>query len=171
MNGLTDDFIAIDTSVFGHLIDAEINADRHINRLLATLAQKRIILLVDTGGEISAEYAHHLREEKLNAKQRGNEAQILKYWMNPASRKKVDVDKNDSLWRAIFSVIPEQNEEPDRVFVYVAFKKGRILICNDLKHVIKRRNDLKLCYNPSTIPAGADVMPSSEAYRLAKQTR
>lgn len=171
MNGLTDDFIAIDTNVFGHLIDAEKNAGRHIHRLLAMLAKKKITLLVDADGTISAEYAHHLIAERLHAKQRKNEAQIIDYWMNHAPQKNVAINQNDSLWHAILRVIPESNEEPDRVFVYVAFKEGRILISNDHKHVIKRRDDLKLCYNHSTIPAGADVMPSSEAYALVKQTR
>ena len=130
MKGLTNDFIAIDTNVFGHLINNEINADCHIHKLLRapTEGEDEIKLLIDTGGEIIKEYGYHLRPKYLEVSERLDEAQILKYWMLYVSKEKTVVDKTGLLWRTISEVLPESGEETDRIFVYIAFKKERILI-------------------------------------------
>ncbi|MDA8000747.1 MAG: hypothetical protein MPL62_05530 [Alphaproteobacteria bacterium] len=174
MKGLTNDYIAIDTNVFGHLTDTDgKNADGHINRLLTKLAQKQITLLIDVGGKILAEYNGHLDPKKLKAKQKLNEAQLIDYWMNHAPKKRVVVDENTPLWEEISRIIWEESEENDRIFVYVAFAKGRILVSNDRKHITNpnRRAELKTCYTCPPCVAGADVMPSCEACRLISQAR
>lgn len=166
MKGLTKDFIAIDTNVFGHLTSNRYNADRHIHELLRVSSEEKgkIALLVDTGREILEEYKTHLQPKRLEAKERWDEAQILKYWMFHAPTKKIVVDKSGLLWKAILEAIPEQEEETDRIFVYVAFKKGRILISNDRKHIVNRRPKLMVCRKNGYCGSGADVMCSREAY-------
>ena len=169
IKGLTNDCIAIDTNVFVHLTNPAMNPCKHINRLLIRLQKKEVALLVDTGGEIRGEYKRHLSNQIKKqgaAQQTLHEAQILKYWLYRASKKKVDVNKSDLLWKAIFSIIPEENEKIDRIFVYVAFAENRILVSNDCKHIINRRAQLKTCYTRVPCVAGADVMPSCEACRL-----
>lgn len=168
MNGLTDDFIAIDTSVFGHLTNKKENPCGHINKLLVALIKDKIVLLVDTGKEISSEYTRHLTPEKLKTQQKKDEAQLIKYWMRFAPRKKIDVDKDSQLWKAIYGIITEKGkgEEVDRVFVYVAFNEGRILISDDKKHIVNRRKKLKSCCVGTSAPAGADVMSSEDAHKI-----
>ncbi len=173
MNGLTCDYIAIDTNVFLHLTNEKFNSDRHIHKLLQVPkeGENKIHLLVDTNGEIFSEYGRHLlKEEFLQSRQRKNEAQIIKYWLRFAPRKPISVHKTDQLWSAIFSIIPEAKEEVDRIFVYVAFQTGRILISNDRKHIVSRRGQLKSCYRNGFCSNGADVMDSQEAYNRIQNT-
>ena len=163
MNQLTNDFIAIDTNVFGQLTDKSINANRHINKLLIVLIKDNVSLLVDKSGEIFSEYKHHLKPEKLEALQKTNEAQIMLYWMHVARKKEIIVDRSSNLWAHIHRVIPEPTEENDRIFVYVAFEKDRILVSNDFKHIINRRSDLKSFYANASRSVKADVMCSQKA--------
>ena len=162
MNGFPSDCIAIDTNVFGHLTNESKNKDKHINSLLENLIKQKTSLLVDKNGNILKEYQRHLNRPKFRESYEGkDEAYILYYWMYLVTRKKVSV-MNDNLWTAVLKVIPEEQEEVDRIFVYIAFVKGRILISNDDKHIIGRRDELRdvtcnLC------PEGGDVMSSKTA--------
>lgn len=173
MNGLTCDYIAIDTNVFGHLTNEEINTCRHIHKLLRVPGKQdnKICLLVDAGNSIFSEYRRHLNEEFLQLRQRKSEAQIIKYWLRFAPKQSVTVNKNEQLWDAIYKIVPEDQEEIDRIFIYVAFKKGRILLSNDFKHIVNRRDQLKSCYTKGFCSKGADVMGSKEAYHRVCNTR
>ena len=168
ISSLTQDYIAIDTNVFGHLTrtkSGDVNEDRHVHKLLRIPRESNIALLVDDCGRISKEYKHHLQPEKLEANQKTNEAQIIRYWMHLAPREKVSVDQETQLWDKINRIIYEENlgEEIDRTFVYVAFNKGRILISNDRTHIVNRREQLKSsCVG--YCPAESDIMTSKEAY-------
>ena len=166
MKGLTNDFIAIDTNVFGHLINSRVNTGNHIHKLLRVPPEERgaITLLVDAGGEIQGEYRVHLRPDHLRASDRLDEAQIMKYWMSLVPREKVTVNEKEPLWNAISKILIEQNEPTDRIFVYVAFKKDRILISNDRRHIINRRARFQACRDCGCCGEGADVMCSREAY-------
>ena len=173
MNGLTCDYIAIDTNVFGHLTHKQINADRHIHKLLlvSKKEENKIHLLVDTDGSIFFEYHRHLLKKEIRkSPQRTSEAQIIKYWLTKAPRKSVTVHKTKQLWSAICNIIPEPKEEVDRIFVYVAFQTGRILISNDRKHIVSRRGQLKSCCRNGFCSNGADVMDSQEAYNRIQNT-
>ena len=69
---------------------------------------------------------------------------ILKLWfvgrMN--APKIVDIDHNSTLMNTIDSIMTNC-ETVDRIFVYVAFSEGRILITNDESDIVKRRVPLK----------------------------
>ena len=164
MNRLARDGVAIDTNVFGHLINGDMNKDKHINTLLKKLREDNIYLLVDTGKQIEKEYKHHLKPYVLEAKSKMDEAYILFYWMIEAPRKEVVVKKETGLWDVIKQTIPEEKEENDRIFVYVAFVKGCVLVSNDRKHIVDRRTELKECCTSGYCPNGADVMGSEEAF-------
>lgn len=167
MNGLTRDFIAIDTNVFAHLTNENMNTDNHIHKLLRMPKKEdnKINLLVDADRSIFSEYNRHLKVEYLDAQQRKNEAQIIRYWIRLAPKKKVVIDKKGQLWGAIHAIIPEKDEEIDRIFVYVAFKMGRILVSNDYRHIVNRRKQLKTCCTNGHCGEEADVMCSIEAYK------
>ena len=162
MNGFPSDCIAIDTNVFGHLTNKSKNADKHINNLLIHFMNQKTSLLVDENGNILKEYDRHLNRPEFRERFEGkNEAYILYYWMHPDIRKKVTV-MNDNLRAAILNTIPEEQEEADRIFVYIAFVKGRILISNDDKHIIRRRDELR-DVTRNLCPKGGDVMSSRTA--------
>lgn len=165
MSSLPTDYIAIDTNIFGQIGDHPNNTDKHIKILLEYLIKKRTCLLVDEGGEISKEYKHHLNRPNFIEKYAGRrEPYIMKYWMIVAKRKKIHVVRN-SLWDAIHQCIPEENEENDRILVYIAFFSGRVLISNDEGHIIKRRDRLRSATD-GLCQAGGDVMNSCTAYTL-----
>ena len=121
--------VAIDTNVFVHLLNPQNNPDGHIKRLLTHLFDEGVALLVDDGGRIAGEYAYLISLiERLDEAR--NERQILRYWMGLAPRRKVEVSDSDALMTAIRQVITG-DKEVDRIFVYVSFREGKILISND----------------------------------------
>jgi hypothetical protein len=52
-----------------------------------------------------------------------------------------DISRTDELAKAIKTVIHEKREPADRVFVYLALSNGRILITNDLEHIVRWPKD------------------------------
>lgn len=170
MSSLPTDYVAIDTNIFGHIGNRSINKDKHINTLLEYLMKKKTCLLVDEGGEIAKEYKHHLgNDENLRKKYaNGREPYIIGYWMKVAKRKKIPVEIG-SLWNVIQQCIPEGipevGDENDRIFVYIAFFSGKVLISNDHRHIINRRD--RLCSATNNLcQAGGDVMNSHTAHTL-----
>ena len=166
MEVLTDDFVAIDTNVFGHITDGKLNSDRHIDRLLRTLFKMEAWLLVDDGGFIVDEYSHHILQKTDSLTP--DQIRVLRFWMDSQQHKGVPVNKFSQIWNDICSIVPEETEsdkdDVDRIFVYVAFVNDRILISNDEKDIIKKRDDLKLKATELGL-SHADVMTSQEAYQ------
>ena len=139
MNGLPDDFIAIDTNIFEHLFNPKENIDKHINKILSVLMENKTKLLIDeTGGRpsrIRDEYANRLIPRLRKPDIGTSEMSLLDYWVSCAFEEIVVLDNGDDLMTAIRGAMGHSNAT-DRIFVYVAFKKGRILITNDKKHII-----------------------------------
>ena len=166
------DTVAIDTNVFEHLLNREVNYDSHINRLLVHLFKGGSCLIVDKDGRIPNEYNHRLGRRIESLDETGNERFILRYWMELAPRHVIQVSGGDSLMNAISQVIIELPEATDRIFVYVAFKEGRTLISNDDLHVVfgpdgesgqqPRRHRL-LRGTRRWRPKGAAILTSKEA--------
>ncbi len=130
------DAVAIDTNVFLHLLNPQMNSASHINLLLSHLQEMEVSLLVDNGKRISGEYNNQIGPILRKASERGNERFLLDYWIRYAPRRSTEVSWKSELMQAIEKVITERNETVDRIFVYVAFKEGKLLVTNDHKHII-----------------------------------
>ena len=168
----SEDYIAIDTNVFLHLTNPQNNGDSHIDGLLKTLKELKVMLLVDDKDRLAGEYKLHLAPKIRNADETDNKILILRYWFIYALRHKVDLELQDRLMQTIRGVIHELPKNADRIFVYVAFKEGKILISNDKHDIVcgpvrerrqgPRRTRL-LNATRNHRPNGADILTSREA--------
>ena len=168
------DSVAIDTNIFLHLLNPERNIGSHINTLLAHLQGQGIALLVDERRRIEGEYKTRISFNMSKSDDTGDKIYILR-WLSQCKRLRVPVRTTDELMSAIEKVIPEgsTNARVDRVFVYVSFKAGRVLITNDDVHIVQgpeREGNLA----PRRIrlmretrrrrSKGADIVTSQEAH-------
>ncbi|MCY2995706.1 MAG: hypothetical protein NTY19_48840 [Planctomycetota bacterium] len=105
--------------------------------------------------------------------QTGNELEVLRYWMSPDNQTEVNVSPTGELMQAIKRVIHEQSEKVDRFFVAVAFTRGRILVTNDMLHIVEgpdrerklghRRDRLRKAAKKHS-SAGAEILDGREAH-------
>lgn len=163
--------VVIDTNVFQHLLNPQNNTCNHINRLLEFLAVQSTALVVDKEGAIASEYQQQLMRRLQNSDDTRNEIWLLRYWILVASRYQVSVIEDDDLMDAIRVLISEPSEHTDRIFVYVAFKQGVLLISNDCRHIVRGpanepefRRDKLLSSTIELRPATARVLTSQEAH-------
>ena len=167
MNGLSQDSIAIDTNVFEHLLNPQENVDGHIGDLLRKLSKDKIHLLVDDKKRIRKEYWNRLNSyvQKERVAEGQAERILLIYWFSAANQEVVSVKQNDALMKAIQNIIHEKRGKAvtDRFYVYIAFKKGRILVTNDNKDIVNRRGQLRQKTRKAR-PNGADIMTSETAH-------
>ena len=167
------DCVAIDTNVFVHLLNPEQNADSHISRLLVHLQSQSLALITDDRGRIADEYERIITPMVENLDESLNERYVLLYWTQYAMCCNVPLDMQDRMMQAIRGVITETSENVDRIFVYVAFKKGKLLITNDEMHIVfgptrergrTPRRDRLLRATRRHCPDGADILTSKEAH-------
>ena len=168
-----EDCVAIDTNVFEHLLNLQMNIESHINELLAHLQEQEVALVVDSGRRILNEYDNRLEPILRNIDNSRVELYILRYWTRYVAHHDVTVDQSDALMGAIRGVIPGNSEGVDRIFVYVAFQSGSVLISNDETHIVvgppgergqRPRRDRLRSTTGRLRPAGADILTSMEAY-------
>ena len=170
------EYVAIDTNVFLHLFYKSDIRYTHVNALLSHLQFRNVRLIVDEDGEILKEYSHHIGQVIKRADVNGNEMSVMRYWLtlilSPNSLKVTQVSR-DRLMTAIERVIHERNEKVDRIFVYVAFKQGTLLISNDETHIVvgpppelgkRQRRDRLLRTTNKWRPSGAIILTSKEAH-------
>ena len=167
---LARDEVAIDTNVFQHLLNPQNNIDSHINRLLEQLIRERTTLVVDAQGIVASEYQQQLARRLGESDSVGNEIQILRYWILRAQRHQVTVNDDDDLMKRIYDIITEVSENVDRVFVYVAFRRGATLVSNDLRHIVRGpadesepRRERLLSNTEGLRTNGAQILTSQEA--------
>jgi len=170
--GPFQDAVAIDTNVFVHLLNPQNNLDGHINGLLIHLFEQQVTLLVDGGGRITGEYERSITPLIRRLDDARNERQILRYWMAFAPSRKVEVSEGDALMAGIGQVISVA-AAVDRIFVYVAFKEGKVLISNDQRDIVfgpdrgrgyVPRRERLLQNTQDCRPPGADILTAREAY-------
>ncbi len=170
--GPFQDAVGIDTNVFVHLLNPQNNPDGHINGLLRHLAEQRVALLMDGGGRIAGEYERSITPLIRGLDEARNERQILRYWMAFAPSRKVEVSEGDALMVGIGQVI-SGDAAVDRIFVYVAFKEGKVLISNDERDIVfgsdrargyVPRRERLLQITQDCRPPGADILTAREAY-------
>ena len=165
------DAVAIDTNIFEHILNPQENLDDHINALLRHLQEQEACLIVDDSNRIFGEYNHRIGPIILRSDDTRNEIYLLRYWLLNAPRLFTSVVGNDELMTKIGQVIIELREAVDRIFCYVAFRNGRVLISNDRMNIVlgppsessARRNRM-LHETRRLRPPGADILTSQEAY-------
>lgn len=126
--------IAIDTNVFEHLFNCELNKCDHISTVLQNLIESDTKLLVDSKSRIPDEY-HDRLPRYLDLPERMNETSLLRYWLNKEVWKTVPAD-SPRLMLAIHNVMKGRERNKDKMFVYVAFHQGENLLSNDFQHVV-----------------------------------
>ena len=170
--GPFQDAAGIDTNVFSHLLNPQNNPDGHINSLLTHLFEQQVALLVDDGGRITGEYERSITPLIQRLDEARNERQILRYWMTSAPSRKVEFSEGDALMAGIRQVI-SGDAAVDRIFVYVAFKEGKVLISNDKGDIVfgsdrgrgyVPRRERLLQITQDCRPPGADILTAREAY-------
>lgn len=167
------DYVAIDTNVFLHLLNPQQNVNSHITKLLVHLQILGITHVVDAGERIQGEYLNQIGQILTRTDELGTEGDMLRYWIIEANPRKVPVNLQDGLMRTIRDVIIEPSEQVDRIFVYVTFQSGSVLISNDETHIVvgppgergqRPRRDRLLRSTRRLRPNGADILTSMEAY-------
>ena len=167
------DALSIDTNIFEHLLNPQINVDGHINTLLVHLMAQRVALLIDDGKRISGEYNDRIGPIIRHTDDLRNEVYILRYWIRDAPRLRITINWTDTLMKAIRKVIMEKSEALDCIFVYVALSQGTVLISNDEVHIVigpeRERGDptrrQRLLRNSKKLrPQGAEILTSQEAH-------
>jgi len=171
----TWDAVAIDTSVFEHILNPERNSSSHINETLRLLQKINSKLLVDSNNIIFKEYLNRLGHI-LNNVERMDEISVLRYWLViQETREKVAVDERGELMNVIKSIVHEPDAKTDRTLVCVAFLRGKNLISNDETHIvigpepewgqIERRHRLKKSTKKICQPSRqSEIMTSIEAH-------
>lgn len=142
MNWPPKNEIIIDTNVFRHMCDRDpnFNGDGHCVVLLGNLASQICVLLVDSAGYFYHEWGQIVERQFKRESEIGGEIAVLRYWADRQYHDVRDVSKTDDLAKAIKAVIHE-NEPADRAFVYLAFSNGRVLVTNDLEHIVQWPRD------------------------------
>ena len=175
MNILTKDFIAIDTNVAEHLFNPKKNVNQHISNLIERLRRDEIHLLIDSsddprkGSRIVEEYHKRLFPRVKKRQERYREWKLLRYFLLPGNYKVVKIDQKEPLMRLIKDIIGVRRGKPvtDCFFVYVAFKKDRVLVTNDRGDILNNRKELKRRARKIQKRGlkGADILSSQEAYK------
>ena len=170
---LFQDAVVIDTNIFEHLLNPKKNKEGHINSLLGHLQEKGVALLVDDRKRIAGEYGDRIVPIIRSTDDTRNEVHILRYWILGAPRLCIEIDRTGDLMAAIKRVIVERSEVVDRIFVYVAFSQGKVLVSNDDVHILvgpkresgktPRRQRLLQNFKKLRSP-GSEILSSQEAY-------
>lgn len=174
MNWPPENEIVIDTNVFRHMCDRNprFNGDGHCLVLLGSLAAKVCTLLVDDKGHFYHEWTQIVASQFQRESEIGGEIAVLRYWADRQHHAVRTISTKDDLAKAIKAVIHE-NEPADRAYVYVALSNGRILVTNDLEHIVqwpkdrqekKQRRDRLFKDARRHIQPNAEILLSSEAH-------
>ena len=139
MNNLTNDYIAVDTNVFEHLLNPKENKLDHIEILLYKLREDNIRLIIDSKGRIWNEYTNRIIEE-IKKCENSNYNELFRYWLSPEPKNKwFSVNQEDNLMVAIKGVIG-RDKATDRIFVYVAICGNWVLVTNDRNDILDEGN-------------------------------
>lgn len=107
-----------------------------------------------------------LQEGDAESQEKGAERILLDILLRNPER--VYVKQTDNLMRSIKGIIEVQEGKPvtDRFFVYVAFKKERVLVTNDRGDILNNKEELKRRARKAQKRRlkDADILSSQEAY-------
>ena len=169
MNNLTNDYIAIDTNVFEHLLNPKENKFNHIEILLYKLKEDDIRLIIDSEGRIWNEYINRIIQE-IKKCENSNYNELFRYWLSPEPKNKlISVNQDDDLMVAIKGVTG-RDKATDRIFIYVAICGNWVLVTNDRNDILdggnikynRRKQLLKIARKQGF--KSARIYDSEEAY-------
>ena len=133
--------IVIDTNVFIHLLNPEINTSRHINILLNQLKSTHQ-LQIDKAGKIDTEYKRKLCDVIQNMDEQRFEQQILQFWILIKEKNIIDTDPSEQLRNGIAKIINDQTKSVDRCLVATAALTTADLITNDSVDILNNASAL-----------------------------
>lgn len=133
--------IVIDTSVFMHVLNPEVNEGRHIDQLLSRLAFTHE-LQIDKAGKIEIEYKRKLADAIKNMDEQRFEKQILQYWILIKHKNVINAEPSQQLSHAIKQIINDQTKTVDRCLVETAAITKSDLITNDGVDILNNANTL-----------------------------
>jgi hypothetical protein len=136
--------VTIDTNVFVHLFNKQYNNDKHIDRLLGSLVERKVTLCIDKNSRILGEYQIHVVPLLKKASDEGLRLFWLRYFLVNGPMDEVPVAFGDALMVAIRRVI-RFAEPSDHVFVYVAISCDTVLVSNNPLHITNHRSPLRKC--------------------------
>ncbi|MGF1988902.1 MAG: hypothetical protein RMY62_013675 [Nostoc sp. ZfuVER08] len=122
--------IVIDTSVFIHILNPEINKGRHIDSLLARLASTHQ-LQIDKAGKIEVEYKRKLIDVIQKMDEQRFEKHTLQFWILIKEKNIIDAEPSDQLKNGIEKIINDRTKSVDRCLVATAALTTADLITND----------------------------------------
>lgn len=162
--------IAIDTNIFKHLFNKQVNTCNHIEFLLSKLYSSHC-LLTDKKGTILNEYYHILGPLLLSTKNSDHQ-KLIKGWIHSHNRREVDVKEyqHKTLTPAIRKILIT-NDAADTTFICVAIIEDTTLITNDRSTIIdkgsqknfRRKKLLKLAKKSPYCQNSFRILDSREA--------
>ncbi|MEH2058912.1 MAG: hypothetical protein V7K97_22700 [Nostoc sp.] len=133
--------IVIDTSVFIHILNPQINEGRHIDILLARLASTHQ-LQIDKAGKIDLEYKRKLVETIKNMDEQRFEKYTLQFWILIKEKNIIDIEPSEQLRNGIEKIINDKTKSVDRCLVATAALATADLITNDGVDILNNASDL-----------------------------
>ena len=133
--------IVIDTSVFIHLLNPEINTSRHIDLLLARLASTHQ-LQIDKAGKIDIEYKRKLVDVIKNMDEQRFEKYTLQFWILIKEKNIIDTEPSEQLRNGIANIINDQTKSVDKCLVATAALTSADLITNDSVDILNNASAL-----------------------------
>ncbi len=133
--------IVIDTSVFMHVLNPEVNEGRHIDQLLSRVAFTHE-LQIDKAGKIEREYKRKLLDAIKNIDEQRFEKQILQYWILTKKKNIIELEPSAQLKHAIEQIINDRTKGVDRCLVETAALTTSDLITNDGVDILNNANAL-----------------------------
>ena len=116
-------------------------------------------------GAVPEEEGEEPREEGEEPREEGAERVLLRNFFENTKLVEVEVNQTDNLMVSIKGIIEVREGKPvtDRFFVYVAFRKDRVLVTNDSCDILNNKEELKHKAKKLRL-RGADILSSQEAY-------
>ncbi len=141
---MTDELlpIVIDTSVFMHIRNVQVNQGRHIDILLSKLAYTHQ-LQIDKARKIEVEYKRKLEDMIKNMDEQRFEKQILQFWILTKEKNVIDIEPSEQFSHAVKQIINDQTKTVDRCLVETAALTTSDLITNDGVDILNNANELK----------------------------
>ena len=174
MNSISEDYIAIDTNIFVHLL--EHSRGSNIEKILLMLQKKNVRLIRDSKDRIKGEYSHKILHH-FQMLDDTDYQDIIDYWLDRDANDLdlvVTVNQSDSLFKRIKKILKLEKKTIDRIFVYVALKTNRTLITNDRSGIIDENTKAKDGLRRSKLlraahkekAKSANIYDSDEAYNI-----
>lgn len=161
---MTDELlpIVIDTSVFMHIRNLQVNNGRHIDLLLSKLAYTHQ-LQIDKAGKIEIEYKRKLEDMIKNMDEQRFEKQILQFWILIKEKNIIELEPSQQFSHAVEQIINDKTKTVDRCLVETAALTISDLVTNDGVDILNNANELNIVIKKNGMKK-IRLMNSQKAY-------